>query len=160
MKNTVFFFVAIAFFSLTACASKKHITRQSKTPRMHMEYLLMERTACFGKCPVYAIELFKDGTIAYTGKRFVEDSGKYEKNIGKAAVEKIFQQFMTLRADTCRASYDLLIADLPGINYHYNINGEERKISNATFGPSYLRELAADIDSLGYGSHKGWKKIQ
>lgn len=160
-KINTFLLLSFLSLALAACANNKNLNRSSTKHHAPLEYLQMERTACFGKCPVYSIELYNDGRIIYTGKRFIEDSGRYEKNIGKAAVAKIFKQFDAYRADTCKASYELMIQDLPGISYQYSRNDEMKTIQNAHFGPGYLRHLANDIDSLGYyPSHKTWKKIQ
>ena len=60
---------------------------------MSYDYVQMRRTACFGRCPIYNVELYKNGRLKYTGVRFVKDSGVYEKNIGAAAAEKIFNEF-------------------------------------------------------------------
>lgn len=32
----------------------------------------LERTACFGSCPIYTLELYGDGTVVFKGKSFVE----------------------------------------------------------------------------------------
>ncbi|MBK7763248.1 MAG: hypothetical protein IPI46_07725 [Bacteroidetes bacterium] len=34
-------------------------------------YLKMDRTACFGRCPVYTVELMSNGAIYYEGKRIL-----------------------------------------------------------------------------------------
>lgn len=160
-KINTFLLLPILFLALAACANHNKLSRSSTTKQAPLEYLQMERTACFGQCPVYSIELYKDGRIIYTGKRYIADSGRYEKNIGKAVVAKIFKQFDAYQADTCKSSYELMIQDLPGISYQYSRNDEMKTIQNAHFGPGYLRHLANDIDSLGYyPSHKTWKKIQ
>jgi len=157
MKKYFFFLIPIIIISLIACAQTKK-SAKSTAKKMDIEYVMMRRTACFGKCPIYNIELYKDGRIKYTGLRFVKDSGVYEKNIGAAAAEKIFDKMRAYRIDTCSEKYNMNITDLPGIYFNYTMNNEERKIINANFGPSFLRRLAEDIDVLGADNHTGWKK--
>ncbi|HTN46686.1 MAG TPA: DUF6438 domain-containing protein [Flavipsychrobacter sp.] len=158
MKKNLFIIVPVLILALTACAQTKKSTSKAKK-QMDLEYVSMKRTACFGRCPVYAIELYKDGTLKYHGINFVDDSGVYQKKISIAAAEKMLDKFRQYRIDTCKEQYDLLIADLPGIFYEYTIAGTEHKISNANWGPEFLKELATDMDSLAGTSRRGWKKI-
>src|SRR6187200_1158641 len=37
----------------------------------------LERTACFGKCPIYSVVIKSDGSVQYTGEKFVERLGKH-----------------------------------------------------------------------------------
>lgn len=161
MKKNLFIILPVLILSFMACAQSKKAPTKTSPKQPDFEYVLMQRTACFGKCPIYNIELFKDGTLKYTGIRFIKDSGMYEKNIGMANAEKIFDEFRKYRVDTCSGQYDLPIADLPGIYYNYTVNGEERKIANAHFGPKFLKELANKMDEIGYTDidHSKWKKI-
>jgi hypothetical protein len=51
--------------------------------------LTLERTACFGACPMYRMTLYADGTVVYEGDRFVEVTGKQTINIGAETVDKL-----------------------------------------------------------------------
>ncbi len=161
MKKNLFIILPVIILSLAACAQSKKTSVKTSPKQPDFEQVLMRRTPCYGKCPVYHIELFKDGTLRYSGIRFIKDSGVYEKNIGAANAEKILDEFRKYRVDTCADYYELPIADLPGIYYSYTVNGEEHKISNAHFGPIFLKELAQKLDEIGYKDidHSQWKKL-
>lgn len=161
MKKNLFIILPILIISLMACAQTKKTTAKTSVRQPDFEHVLMKRTPCFGKCPIYTVELFKNGRLLYTGMRFVKDSGAYEKNIGAAAAQRIFDEFRKYRVDTCSEQYDMPVADLPGIYYTYTINGEERKIVNANFGPAFLKLLAQKMDEIGYTDidHSKWKKV-
>ncbi len=38
--------------------------------------ITLERTACFGACPVYTLSIYADGTVVYNGERFVDVEGE------------------------------------------------------------------------------------
>lgn len=160
MKKNLFIIIPVLVVALIACAQTKKTTSKTSPKKLNLEYVLMKRTACFGRCPMYKIELYKDGTLRYTGERFIKDSGVYEKNIGAANAEKLLDEFRKYRIDTCKEEYSMPIADLPGIYYNYKINGVEKKIVHAEFGPDFLKSLAMSMDDVGYNvDHSTWKKI-
>jgi hypothetical protein len=36
----------------------------------------LERTRCFGTCPVYKVTIFRDGTVEYVGRQYVKVRGR------------------------------------------------------------------------------------
>lgn len=42
---------------------------------MDVPVMTLERTACFGMCPVYGVSIFEDGTVVYIGVRHVAETG-------------------------------------------------------------------------------------
>lgn len=161
MKKNLFIILPILIISLLACAQSRKATSKTTVKQPDFSHILMKRTPCFGKCPIYSVELFKSGRLIYTGMRFVKDSGMYEKNIGAAQAQAIFDEYRKYRMDTCSERYELPVADLPGIYYSYTINGEESHIVNANFGPDFLKILAQKMDEIGYTDidHSKWKQI-
>lgn len=158
MKKNIFIIIPILIISLLACAQSKKTTAVKKKG-INVEYVQMRRTACFGKCPIYNIELYKNGRLTYRGVKFVQDTGMFEKNIGTEAAAKILDEFAAYRVDTCSESYQSLLADLPGVYYNFVIDGNDTKIGNANFGPYFLKEMAKKMDTLAAFDHKGWKRV-
>ncbi|MBS1783554.1 MAG: hypothetical protein JSS78_10845 [Bacteroidetes bacterium] len=142
MRKTVLGILTMLAIVLTACAAQK-----KKTTKPQLDYVQMWRTPCFGKCPNYKLEIYRNGLVRYTGIMFT-DTGIYEKNIGEAAAEKVLRSFEKKRVDTLKKDYDVLISDLPGINFIFNYGKTTQNVRNAQFGPLYLRELADQFDLL------------
>lgn len=145
----------------TACAAQK-IDRSEP----QVKYVQLWRTACFGKCPIYKVEVYDNGLVRYTGIHFVSDTGIYEKNIGSAEAAKILNQFSVNRVDTLQNAYKANIADLPGINYVFQYGNTTKQVSRAEFGPTFLRELAGQVDKLVKNGpsdppevDRTWKKV-
>ncbi len=56
-------------------------TVKVETPPVVALLISLKKTPCFGKCPVFEIQLFSDGKVNYKGDRFVEKIGLYEAQI-------------------------------------------------------------------------------
>ena len=154
------FIVLIASLFFTACtAQKKTGESEVKIPiPSDIQYLKMHRSACFGRCPTYSIEVYKNGLVRFTGIKFTQPIGIYEKNMGSVKVQNLFSEFSVKKVDTCKDVYDLHIADLPGIYYTFEYPNKTKKINNAHFGPQFLKDLANEVDSIGQVNGT-WKKI-
>src|SRR4051812_34085343 len=72
MKRLVMTSILIVL-TVLACAAQTR-TVQSKD---QITEVTLDRTACFGTCPIYKVTLRSDGTILYEGQRFVEKMGAY-----------------------------------------------------------------------------------
>ena len=53
----------------------------------------MERTACFGFCPVYTLTIYGDGTVIYNGEEFVAIKDKVEATITSEKIEQLVLEF-------------------------------------------------------------------
>ena len=134
----IFLIITVVF---VACAAQKKTSSNTD-----LTYLRMYRSSCFGTCPSYSVEVYDNGLVRYTGRLFVPDSGVYEKNIGAAKAQQLFSKFKEYRIDTLASNYDMQVADLPGVNYTFNYGGKTKEVSNAHFGPAFLRTLAKEVD--------------
>ncbi len=148
MMRKIFGLLSIFVIFLSACAAQKKAgstVETSSAPKVN--YVQMWRTSCFGKCPDYKIDIYEEGLVRYTGQRFT-DTGIYEKNIGKEQALKLLSRFTNAHVDTLKQSYDVLITDLPGINYTFKYGNTVKEVRNAQFGPFFLKEYANELDKL------------
>jgi hypothetical protein len=135
-------------FSVSIYAQRKTINKVS-----------MHRTACFGKCPTYSLEINKNGSVTYTSIRFTKFEGIYIKVFPIDKVKNIFLQINLLKLDTCKNEYEQIIADLPGLNFNIDYTNAKKQIVNAHFGPKFLKRLAMNIDKE-FSIDSTWKKIK
>lgn len=157
------FFLAVVALTIVAPVFAKHkkTKKKKKAPTASaIRSVSMHRTACFGRCPEYKIELNSSGIATYTGIRFVEDSGVYTKNIGTAKSMEIIGQLITYHVDTCRRMYESRITDVPDVYYTITYKDSVKKIFNANWGPIYLREIAQQMDEIGKVHDNSWKKAR
>jgi hypothetical protein len=53
----------------------------------------LERTGCYGECPVYRLTVASDGTVVYVGTRWVKVLGRREYKLSPAQLEELESAF-------------------------------------------------------------------
>ena len=54
----------------------------------------LQRTACFGECPIYSVTIEGNGSVVYTGVDFVASTGVRETTIGDDDLVKLVNEFL------------------------------------------------------------------
>ena len=140
-------------------ASPRRHSRKHKN-ETNIISVTMQRTGCYGRCEVYSVELTNNGIAYYNGIKFTKDTGLYRKDIGKEKTMKIISELELFCADTCKERYTNRIADLPGILYTIVYKTKTIHISNAHFGPYFLKDIATHIDDAAQKTNdEGWVKV-
>jgi hypothetical protein len=49
----------------------------------------LERTMCYGTCPVYLVSIHYSGRVTYTGKDWVEKSGRHIWKLDNKSIDKL-----------------------------------------------------------------------
>lgn len=165
MRKHIAILLLISITVFTACAQARKTTRKKPTSKaattasvQGLSAVTMRRGACFGRCPEYTLTINSNGLAEYSGGRNANPMGVYQKNIGAAAARALLKEFMDNRADTASALYTSRIADMPGLHFTLKLNGKDKNISNANFGPMYFSSLSEEMDRLGKVDDT-WKKI-
>jgi len=73
----------------------------------------LERTACYGWCPVYSIEIAGDGTVNWFGERYVEAKGGRSAKIPVEKVRALYDAFARADFFWTFDQYQAPITDLP-----------------------------------------------
>jgi len=53
------------------------------------EFIRLERTMCYGICPVYTVVVDNNGSINYSGEMYVYKSGEHQWKISKKKIEQL-----------------------------------------------------------------------
>ncbi len=130
------FLFLVSLFCVTLCHAQK------------VSYLKMGRTPCFGRCPTYEVELFKNGTIVYHGKKNVDRIGNWEAKIDSKKMIAFLKSLDKYKLANLKNNYKPLSTDLPHIVYDFQISKNTKHITNAEAGPTYLQDLGLKIDAL------------
>lgn len=67
-------------------------TSMANVGMMDTPVMTLERTACFGMCPVYGLAVFADGTVIYLGVRHVDQPGVQMTTVDPSQVEFLAMQ--------------------------------------------------------------------
>jgi hypothetical protein len=112
----------------------------------------MERTACFGFCPVYEVTVYGDGEVQYIGKDFVEVEGEQTSQISEEQVRVLVQAFYDAGFFEMEDRYEDNVTDLPSTTTTITIDGETKSVYNYYGAPESLIELEQTIDRISGAS--------
>lgn len=96
--------------------------REQETPAQHVDgpsvspaqvTIVMDRSACYGRCPSYRVELRGDGTIRWTGHGDVDVMGEQTDRIPAARVAALWAKARALDLWSMRDAYSGGITDMP-----------------------------------------------
>ena len=68
----------------------------ARQPRRSMPVITLERTVCFGSCPIYKLAIFSDGTVRYEGIKYVKRVGKARGRISRRQLDQLIENFTKL----------------------------------------------------------------
>ena len=115
-----------ATLGLALLLSAAAISAQDAKPQ---PALTLERTACFGSCPIYTVAIYDDGTVVYQGERFVDVTGEQTSQIDPATVQMAVEAF----ADAVYFEWDesytaMYVTDLPSVISSVTRDGATHRI--------------------------------
>ncbi len=125
-------------------------------PKTTITEITLERTACYGTCPIYKVILESNGTATYIGMQFVERKGTYKAYI--SGFEQLAKIIEARKYFSFSASYTEPVTDLPSAITSVVRNGKRKTINNyANSGPIELWEIETLIDGLIANAR--WEKV-
>lgn len=79
------------------CAPRQNTGAEEATPAVVVAgadsaAISLERTACFGTCPVYRVVIFRTGLVRFTGLRFTAHVGDTSAQIPPARVDSLLAE--------------------------------------------------------------------
>jgi uncharacterized protein DUF6438 len=128
--------------------------------------ITLERTPCFGGCPVYAVAVSRSGEVTYEGKAHVRQLGKASGKITQQKVDGLLVELekagyfsMANRYTASEASCGRYSTDSPSANTSVTIRGRTKRIEHdygCGAAPGALVVLERRIDEvLGSGRWTG-----
>ena len=113
--------------------------------------ITLERTACYGTCPVYKLTITGDGTVVYDGRDFVEVKGEQTSSISPAQVRDLVDAFEQANFLSLHDYTEQKVTDNPSAITSITIKGQTKTV-NHYYGdnsaPPELTELESKIDAV------------
>ena len=142
---------------LMACGSSKKST-ESKDRKEKKELIIsLERTACYGTCPIYRMEIFSDGSAFYHGERFVNNIGNFEFTVTKETINYILKKAEEIGFFEMEDKYTANISDLPKTITFIKSEKATKKIIDYHDAPKILKEFESFVD--GCIDYRRMKKL-
>ncbi len=147
----IFLFLLITLFTGCLVLKQKEGTDKSTSPAAGENIAIeLERTACFGSCPVYSLKIKGDGTVIYSGVQFVKIKGIQETTISMDAVNQLLLEFEKANYFSLNDSYTKFgKSDMPSANTSITIGDQTKAVKHYhgdSTAPQKLTELENKID--------------
>ena len=136
MKN--YLLVFILFFSSCFNLTKQ---KELQSPKI---IISLEKTACFGRCPVFKIIIYDNGKALYSGQKFVKKVGEHDLKVSKKEIDKILSKAKKIGFNNLKNEYSERITDLPTTYIMIN----NKKIKDYYGAPSKLKDLEKMIENI------------
>jgi hypothetical protein len=144
-----FFFLLAAFLAMSACKSTEESSRKSEKVKIGDDFhLTFEKTACYGRCPTYKVEVFRDGKVSFEGIRFVDNVGMFEKKISRKKVKALIATLRQANFWELEDEYDSNISDLPSVITTCVQNGQEKTVKARFNIPDDVVEMNDRIEEI------------
>lgn len=109
----------------------------------------LEKTACYGPCPVYSVIIYGDGTVLYDGINHVDNIGKNTYHIAKDDVDDLVELIYDVNYFSLKDRYEASHTDDSTIITSVKINDDEKTVVNyGHYGPDRLHKIEKKIDDL------------
>jgi hypothetical protein len=133
-----------------------------KLPKVHVPFpeirdwnslrMTLRRSACFGACPVYSVEISGDGSVVYTGTTHVLATGEQHSQISQDAVAEILEAFRQADYFSLENEYLYAVTDCPTHVTSISFDGHSKSVTDYVGEyaemPHAVEELEMTIDRL------------
>jgi len=82
----------LALLAVAASACSRQEQTPAAAPVTAAPVVTLERTPCFGTCPVYSVAISGDGTVRFDGKHHVADTGQMMATIPREQVDGLLAE--------------------------------------------------------------------
>jgi hypothetical protein len=149
MKKFIIFIVVVSLFS---CNSSKQTYNAANMT------IKMEKTPCYGFCPVYNLTIEGNGIGTYIGKKNVKKIGTYKFNFSSAQIDSLVKEFEDINFWDLADKYEAKITDLPTTYITFSLNGRTKRIKDYFGSPQSLKNLEEKLDRLS--NDLNWIKVK
>lgn len=109
----------------------------------------IQRTACFGRCPIYTASIYKSGYVSYMGEKWVEREGHYEAQISQNKIAELLNEAKKIGFQDLNNVYDSKgITDLPSTIITLRLENEPKIVVNRYQGPESLGKFGVFFDNM------------
>jgi hypothetical protein len=108
----------------------------------------LERTPCFGTCPVYKLTVHSDGKVEYEGKEYVKEKGSRSSKIDQKLFLRLMKKVDAIGFFKLNDRYEGRVTDLPTRITTVTKGDVSKTVRNYYGGPKGLRDLEQLIDEV------------
>lgn len=146
----IYLYILLLTLLVTSC-------KTNAVPEEEDLVISLRKTACFGSCPVYKLEIYDKGTVIYEGEKDVELKGKYRSEVSQKELENLIGEFEEKNFFQFEDEYTEHVTDLPTTYIYFQHNGKSKKIKDYYGAPEELKKLEKLVADLV--DNLNWEKV-
>ena len=120
------------------CAAVQHTAAISIQPQPNAtgDMITLERTACFGTCPIYTVTINSDGTVSFQGRRFTRveaATGRISRKTFRRLVREFERvNYFSLPDDFTPGTKNCagMVTDMPSAITSIRLKGKSKTVSH------------------------------
>jgi hypothetical protein len=124
-------------------------------------HVRLERTACYGACPIYSVDVYGDGRVIYRGDQYVDVTGQHTYRIPQPQVAALVESVRAKDIWSLRKRYRGLITDHPlyrlTLDFGDQSHSLEDYVGNMVGMPQSVADFEDEIDEVSGAS--GWVNL-
>lgn len=148
MKNGIIFLLLC--LALSACKTIKPDARHPE--KNGLVIISLERTPCFGRCPVYNIKVHENGLVIYNAEKNTDTTGCFYAVLTKEELQSLKNKFIANGFMDMADKYPeegKAPVDLPSCVLVFNNNGTTKTVRDKRWDtPAPLAELQTTIEQI------------
>ncbi len=119
----------------------------------------LQRTSCYGPCPIYTVSIDASGSVTYDGEKFVRVVGREVARIPRSEVARLLASADRIHFFDLRDSYrtiqnpdgtQTIVTDLPTKIVTITSNGRTKRVEDYVGGPDNLAQFEREIDEAAH----------
>lgn len=128
--------IILSALVLFSCKSSKKIN--TAVPQVIYK---LETGACYGKCPIYLLEIDENGLAYLDAKKFNKIDGKLKRQLSAAEMEQLEKSFKKANLFSLLDVYPTNVADLPSIKISQLKDGKTKTVKASEKMPQGYEDL-------------------
>lgn len=116
----------------------------------------MEKSPCFGLCPVYRLTVYRDGGMKINAKQNMKISGIHTLKLDKSEIKSLRTRLEKMGLEKYKEEYREPVADAPSTEVLYFTDGQPKRIFTNFIFPEALQKITDELDQKVMG--EGWVK--
>jgi hypothetical protein len=141
LKGINAYLIVFVFLYMYSCTGTSKITDDQLL-------IQLEKTPCYGACPVYTIKIDQKGNGLFEGVENTEYEGLYSFRLDKKQLAGLDTSFKQSGFFEMEDKYHAYVSDLPTIYLTYHSSGKKKKIMDYYGAPRELKDLEKEIETL------------
>ncbi|MBK7987178.1 MAG: hypothetical protein IPK11_09765 [Ignavibacteria bacterium] len=147
-----FWYILCVIWSVVGCSTTKHHEQQSPQEDISDVRIILQRTPCFGTCPIYTVTVTGRGDVQFIGTQYVYKEGEARKQISVDSVRTLIRMFKDIQFSNLNDEYeDRAMSDAPSAIVTYATKDRSKTVKHYLgdmSAPEQLKKLEQAIDRI------------